>query len=157
MLLNIRTNRVVARACALSLRVAIVMTLSLVMFPSTALAGSKHTAEIAAAQKAGDAWMQLLDAEKYDECWQQSSPFFQKNVPQTAFRKRMETVRKPLDPVVIRTLHTSEYKTELSGLPKGEYVAFVWETVFSNSQEMLESLIMSDEAGQWKMIGYAVQ
>jgi hypothetical protein len=158
MLLNMRRNRAVARALTLSLRVWLLAALSALMLPSAALAGdSKHAAEIAAAQKAGDAWLQLLDAEKYDQCWQQSSAFFQKKVPEIAFQKGMDTVRKPLDPVVTRTLHTSEYKTELSGLPKGEYVAFVWETVFSNSKEMLESLIMTDEAGQWKMIGYAVQ
>lgn len=158
MLLNKRTSRTVTLGVRLSLSVCILTALWVLMRSPVALAAdSKHAAEIAAAQKAGDAWLQLLDTEKYDQSWQQSSAFFQKKVPATAFQKGIETVRKPLDPVVTRTLHTAEYKTQLSGLPKGEYVVFVWETVFSNSKEMLESLIMTDEDGQWKMIGYAVQ
>jgi Protein of unknown function (DUF4019) len=144
--------RVVFRWC-----VAGTLSLLAQATPVVHAGNAKHAPEIAAAQKAAAAWLQPLDAEHYDVCWKQSAAFFQQKVPQAAFQKRMETIRKPLDPVVTRTLTASEYKKQLPGLPKGEYVALVWQTVFSNSQESLESLVMVDEQGQWKMTGYAVQ
>ena len=139
-----------------SYALAAVLLLSLGMRAASGT-DNKHVPEIATAQIAAGAWLQVLDAENYDMCWKQSAALFQRNVPEAAFQKRMETIRKPVDPVVTRTLTASEYKKQLPGLPKGEYVAFVWDTVFSNSKESLESLVMVDEQGQWKMTGYAVQ
>lgn len=135
----------------------LIAALLLLLTPAAFAGDTKHAAEIAAARKAADAWLQVLDAEQYDACWKQSAALFQKNVPEAAFQKRMETIRKPVDPVVTRTLTASEYKQQLPGLPKGEYGAFVWDTVFSNSKDSLESVIMVNEQGEWKMTGYAVQ
>ncbi len=125
--------------------------------PAIRAANAKHTPEIAAAQIAAGAWLQLLDAEHYDTCWKQSAALFQQNVPEAAFQRRMETIRKPIDPMITRSLTASEYKKQLPGLPQGEYVALVWDTVFSNSKDTLESLIMVNEQGQWKMSGYSIQ
>jgi hypothetical protein len=42
-------------------------------------------------------------------------------------------------------------------LPKGEYVAFVYQTVFANGHPQVESVVMVHEGEAWKMVGYAVQ
>ncbi len=144
----------------------VVLCLASVALPLTAPASDKtkppvvdtaHAPQIAAARTAADAWLKVLDNEKYDESWKTASSFFQAHVPQAAFERRMAVVRKAVDPVITRDLNTTEYRTELHGLPKGEYVAFVWETVFGDGKTTLESLVMTNENGAWKMIGYAVQ
>ncbi len=120
-------------------------------------ADKAHTMEIEAAQKAAEAWLQVQDREQYEASWKAASSYFQQQVPQTAWVRRMNAVRKPLDPVLSRTLNTAEYKKELPGLARGVYVALVWETAFRDGHPSLESLVMKEENGQWKMVGYAAQ
>jgi ribosomal protein S20 len=112
-----------------------------------------HAGQVQAAQKAAEAWLTLVDAEKYDESWKETSPFLQSHVPEKSWEKHMQTMRAMVD----RTLHTTQYRDQFPGLPAGEYVAFVWETYFGAKRTMLESLIMSFDGSQWKPVGYAVQ
>jgi hypothetical protein len=116
-----------------------------------------HAADIGAAQKAAESWLKIEDAAHYDEAWQAASRLFQSNVAEPAWDKRMQQIRRPLDPVLTRTLDACEYKTRIGSLPPGQYVAFVWETVFASGKPSLESLIMTQQDGQWKMAGYAIQ
>ena len=57
---------------------------------------------------------------------------------------------------VTRDLEASEWKAEVPNLPKGEYVAFVYQTVFANGHPQVESVVMVHEGNAWKMVGYAV-
>jgi hypothetical protein len=118
---------------------------------------AQHADAIAAAQKAAAAWMKIEDAETYDKSWAAASDYFRSQVPEQGWVRRMETTRKPLDPLLVRDLTASEWKTEIPNLPKGEYVAFVYETTFANGHPQTESVVMVHEGGAWKMVGYAVQ
>lgn len=69
----------------------------------------------------------------------------------------METMRKAIDPVLMRDLEATEWNTEMPNLPKGEYVAFVYQTTFADGHPQTESVVMVHEGGAWKMVGYAVQ
>jgi hypothetical protein len=116
-----------------------------------------HAAQVEAAQKAARDWLQLVDAEKYEESWKQAAPFLQAHLAEKDWEKRLDAMRKPIDPMVDRSLHTTQYREQFPGLPAGQYVAFVWETYFGAKHQMLESLIMSYDGNQWKAVGYAVQ
>jgi hypothetical protein len=118
---------------------------------------AQHADAIAAARTAAEAWLKIEDAETYDKSWQAASEYFRSQVPEQGWVRRMETMRKAIDPVLERDLTASEWKTDVSSLPKGEYVAFVYETTFGNGHPLLESLVMVHEGGAWKMVGYAVQ
>jgi hypothetical protein len=107
--------------------------------------------------KAARDWLQLVDAEKYEESWKQAAPFLQAHLAEKDWEKRLDAMRKPIDPMVDRSLHTTQYREQFPGLPAGQYVAFVWETYFGAKHQMLESLIMSYDGNQWKAVGYAVQ
>jgi hypothetical protein len=118
---------------------------------------AQHADAIAAAQKAAEAWMKIEDAETYDKSWEAASDHFRSQVPEQGWVRRMETTRKPLDPLLVRDLTASEWKAEVPNLPKGEYVAFVYETTFANGHPQIESVVMVHEGDAWKMVGYAVQ
>jgi cytochrome P450 len=118
---------------------------------------AQHADAIAAARAAAEAWLKIEDAENYDKSWEAASDYFRSQVPERGWVRHMETMRKPLDPLVTRDLEASEWKTEVPNLPKGEYVAFVYQTVFANGHPQLESLVMVHEGSAWKMVGYAVQ
>ncbi|HEY3988627.1 MAG TPA: DUF4019 domain-containing protein [Acidobacteriaceae bacterium] len=118
---------------------------------------AQHADAIAAARTAAEAWLKIEDAESYDKSWAAGSDYFRSQVPEQGWVRRMETMRKALDPVLVRDLTASEWKTEVPNLPKGEYVAFVYQTTFANGHPQLESVVMVHEGGAWKMVGYAVQ
>jgi hypothetical protein len=117
----------------------------------------QHADAIAAARTAADEWLKIEDAETYDKSWDAASDYFRSQVPEKGWVRHMETTRKALDPVLVRDLKASEWNTEMPNLPKGEYVAFVYETTFANGHPQLESVVMVHEGAGWKMVGYAVQ
>ena len=118
---------------------------------------AQHADAIAAARTAAETWLKIEDAESYDKSWQAASGYFRSQVPEQGWVRRMETMRRAIDPVLERELTASEWKTEMPNLPKGEYVAFVYETTFANGHPSVESLVMVAEGGAWKMVGYAIQ
>jgi Protein of unknown function (DUF4019) len=118
---------------------------------------AQHADAIAAARTAAEAWLKIEDSESYDKSWSAASEYFRSQVPERGWVERMAVTRKPLDPMVTRDLEASEWKTEVPNLPKGEYVAFVYQTVFANGHPQLESVVMVREGDVWKMVGYAVQ
>jgi hypothetical protein len=118
---------------------------------------AQHADAIAAARTAAEAWLKIEDAESYEKSWAAASDYFRSQVPEQGWVRRMAVTRKPLDPLVTRDLQASEWTTEVPNLPKGEYVAFVYQTVFANGHPQLESVVMVHEGAAWKMVGYAVQ
>ena len=118
---------------------------------------AQHADAIAAARTAAEAWLKIEDAETYDKSWAAASDYFRSQVPEQGWVKRMETMRKAIDPVLMRDLQATEWNTEMPNLPKGEYVAFVYQTTFADGHPQTESLVMVHEGGNWKMVGYAVQ
>jgi Protein of unknown function (DUF4019) len=118
---------------------------------------AQHADAIAAARTAAEEWLKIEDAETYDKSWDAASDYFRSQVPEKGWVRRMEMTRKALDPVLVRDLKASEWNTEMPNLPKGEYVAFVYETTFANGHPQLESVVMVHESAGWKMVGYAVQ
>jgi hypothetical protein len=118
---------------------------------------AQHADAIAAARTAAEAWLKIEDAETYDKSWAAGSDYFRSQVPQQGWVRHMNETRKPLDPLLVRDLQENEWNTEMPNLPKGEYVAFVYQTTFSNGHPQIESVVMVHEGGAWKMVGYAVQ
>ncbi len=118
---------------------------------------ARHASEVDAAQQAALQWLAVVDAEKYADSWKQAAPFLKEHFAEKDWEKHLDTMRKPIDPMVDRTLHTTQYREQFPGLPKGAYVAFVWESYFGTRHQMLESVIMSYDGSQWKPIGYALQ
>jgi Protein of unknown function (DUF4019) len=118
---------------------------------------AQHADAIAAAQTAAETWLKIEDAETYDKSWAAASEYFRSQVPEKGWVQHESEMRKPLDPLLTRDLQTSEWKSEVPNLPKGEYVAFVYQTTFANGHPQLESVVMVHEGGAWKMVGYGVQ
>ena len=118
---------------------------------------AQHADAIAAARTAAEAWLKIEDAETYEKSWAAASEYFRSQVPEQGWVRRMEVMRKALDPMLTRDLQASEWNTEMPNLPKGEYVAFVYQTVFANGHPQVETVVMVRERDAWKMVGYAVQ
>ena len=83
-----------------------------------------------AAKTSAEAWLALVDQQKYSESWDQIS----------------------------RKLKSSQYTDKLSGAPDGRYVVIRYDTVFEKKAQAVETITpMADPDGAWRVSGYFLQ
>ena len=115
-------------------------------------------AQIAAARKAAEQWLALVDAGKYAESWKTAAGYFQNAVPQDQWEHTIAAVRGPLGDLVSRKLKSAHYTQSLPGAPDGEYVVLLFDTSFTNKKTAVETVTpMLDADGTWKVSGYYIR
>ena len=122
------------------------------------IAAADQEAAKQAALTSAKTWLQLVDAEKYSESWQQSSGYFRAAVKLEDWEQTMPTFRTPLGSVVSRKLKLQQYLTTLPGAPDGEYVVIQFDTSFTNKASAVETVTpMLDKDGVWRVSGYYIK
>jgi len=107
---------------------------------------------------ASNAWLAAVDAEKYDDSWDQACAFFKGVVPKEQWVRQVAGVRGPLGPVVSREVASAEYTTKLPGAPDGEYVVIQYRTKFQNKADATETVTpMRDPDGVYRVSGYYIR
>ena len=114
------------------------------------------------AEKSGiesaQAWLELVDGEKYVESWEDAAEYFKSAVTKENWEKTIQAVRKPLGKVVSRELKSQKYVTSLPGAPDGEYVVIQYNTTFENKKAAIETITpMLDKDDKWKVSGYYIK
>src|ERR1700733_10629498 len=78
--------------------------------------GSAHAqdreAALQQATKAADAWLKLVDEEKYRESWEQAASFFKEHVTADKWAQMSAAARKPLGAMISRKFKLAQYATE---------------------------------------------
>jgi hypothetical protein len=134
------------------------MTLLAVIAASRFQPQADESADKAAAQKASEIWLALVDAEKYAESWEQASELFRKQVTKEQWAKAVDAARSPLGHLNSRKLASAEYSKTLPGAPDGEYVTIQFQSSFANKKSAVETVVpMKDKDGQWRVSGYFVR
>src|SRR5215203_4307893 len=73
------------------------------------------------AQAGAEAWLSLVDGEKYADSWREAGSIFRSRVTQEAWVEAAKTVRSPLGPLNTRSLLNVKVSQSLPGLPDGDY------------------------------------
>ena len=108
--------------------------------------------------EAAEAWLELIDAAKYDESWDNAAEYFKRVVKQEKWREMAAAARGPLGDVLSREVKATEYRTELPGAPDGEYVVIQFTTSFENKKSAVETVTpMRDRDGTWRVSGYFIR
>jgi hypothetical protein len=108
------------------------------------------------AQKAGEAWLSLLDGQKYEESWKQASSMFQSQVAQEVWTASLKRARDPLGSMVSRAAPRADFPKTLRGAPDGEYAVFHFQTNFTNKEGVTERVTLVLEDGKWRAAAYAI-
>jgi hypothetical protein len=117
--------------------------------------GGAGTAEGIAA---GNTWLAVVDAERYDDSWEQACAYFRGVVPRDQWMTQVAGVRGPLGPVLSREVASAEYTTKLPGAPDGEYVVIQYRTQFQNKTDAIETVTpMRDPDGVYRVSGYYIR
>jgi len=114
-------------------------------------------AEKAAAESA-QAWLELVDSEKYAESWEEAAEYFKSVISKDKWEGTIQAVRKPLGKTISRELKSRRYRTSLPGAPDGEYVVIQYKTSFENKKSAIETITpMLDKDGKWRVSGYYIK
>jgi Protein of unknown function (DUF4019) len=107
------------------------------------------------ATKNAEAWMVLVDQQKYGESWDAAAKLFQDTVARDVWTDALGAARGPLGKLVSRRVKSAESRTSLPGAPDGKYVIIQFDTSFEHKKSVVETITPMQEAdGSWKVSGY---
>lgn len=123
------------------------------------VAMSISTAVATTASAAPDAlkWLTLVDRGAYAQSWTDAGTLFKTQVPQTAWANQLQPVRQPLGAVASRTLAAERDTDSLPGAPPGHHKILQFNTAFANKSQAVETVILQQEPGGWKVNGYFIK
>ena len=130
--------------------------------PSDETAGATPTpaptgqdTQLRAAISAAQQWLAFVDQGQYAESWSATGSLFQANMQQERWVQTLTGARTPLGTVVSREVAGSELRASLPNAPPGQYAIVSFATNFQNKPDIIETVTMIDEGGQWKVVGYS--
>jgi hypothetical protein len=103
-------------------------------------------------------WLELVDAEKYTDSWEETTEYFKSVVSKKKFEIDTRAVRSPLGKVISRKLMSANSRTSLPGAPTGKYEIIKYKTSFKNKKSAIETVILKQAKDNvWKVDGYFVK
>lgn len=113
---------------------------------------------VSAAQGAAQAWLQLVDARRYDQSWDSAAAVFRSAVTKSQWAGAVKEGRAPFEPLGERTLLSATYTTQLPNVPPGQYVVIQYRTKAGKGKTVVETITPArDKDGRWRVAGYYVR
>lgn len=147
-----------------TLRTVLVVAIALTALPtwnSEAVAfgdDAKEQAAKDAATKQATSWIELIDAGKYAESWDQAAAAFKQGILKDKWGDAVRTARDPLGKIVSRTPSKTNYTESLPGAPDGEYVVVEYASTFEKKKNGVETAITTlEKDGSWRVVGYFIK
>ena len=110
------------------------------------------------ATKNAEAWLVLVDRQKYGESWDAAAKLFQDTVARDVWKDALGAARGPLGKLVSRRVKSAEPRTSLPGAPDSKYVIIQYDTAFEHQKSTVETVTPMQEAdGSWKVSGYFIK
>ena len=139
------------------MKLGIAVTVVALALLAPAVHAGEHAA-VAQAQAAAEAWLALIDAEKYAESWDAAATLFTAAVTRPDWERMVKAGRSPLGRVMARTLQSATFTRTLPGAPDGEYVVLRYATTFERKASAVETVTpMRDSDGAWRVSGYYIR
>jgi hypothetical protein len=115
-------------------------------------------AAIHEAEQASEAWLGMMDAGQYGDCWKAAAAVVRSAVTEEKWTATMKNVREPLGKVVTRKVQSATHTGMLPGVPDGDYVMILYETSFEHKQTAQETVVMSREKDNvWRVAGFYIK
>jgi hypothetical protein len=113
---------------------------------------------VSAAQTAAQAWLQLVDARRYEQSWDSAAAVFRSAVTKSQWAGAVKEGRAPFEPLGQRTLITATYTTQLPNVPAGEYVVIQYRTKAGQGKTVVETITPArDSDNRWRVAGYYIR
>jgi hypothetical protein len=102
-------------------------------------------------------WLEVVDSGSYAASWEESAPLFQRQISSPKWVEALNQVRKPLGKVLSRKVTNSTNHSTLPGAPAGEYVVITLETSYKNKSAATETVTVSKNGDEWRVVGYFIK
>jgi hypothetical protein len=136
---------------------AIGVVTALLLGSAVATADDQQTAKDAASGQA-TSWIELVDAGKYAESWDQAAAAFRDGILKDKWVEAVGKARGPLGALVSRKPSKADYTETLPGAPDGKYVIVQYDTTFEKKKNATETAILSlENDGAWRVAGYFIK
>ncbi len=103
-------------------------------------------------------WLHTIDAQHYQQSWDQASTYLKTALTAPQWQQTLTAHRQPFGSPLSRILQKTEYRRDLPGVPKGQYIIFHFMTTFKDKPDAIETVVVTKETnGEWKSIGYTIK
>ena len=104
------------------------------------------------------AWLEVVDAGRYDESWDETATAFRDALSREKWEQALVSVRRPLGNCLSRKLKDRKLVDSLPGAPKGPYVVIQFDTVFEGKDAAVETVTPARGSdGRWLVAGYFIR
>ncbi len=111
----------------------------------------------AAEQSAALAWLDLVDAGRYQESWREAAQLFRDQMPAENWSRLVAGVREPIGTLKSRRLQSSREAGALPGAPDGDYMILQFLSSFANKAHAQERVTLMREGAEWRVAGYYIR
>lgn len=109
------------------------------------------------AKQSAKEWLELTDAGKYGQSWEQAAKLFKSSVTKKQWDAKIKAARVPLGKVISREVQNATYARQLPGVPDGEYVVIQYNTSFEKKKSAIETVTPMLDGTSWKVSGYFIK
>jgi hypothetical protein len=102
-------------------------------------------------------FLQLIDADKFDESWQSAAVMMREKVTQKDWVEKLTKSRVLSGALVERTEKSSSYSTSAKDSPEGEYISLIFTSKYERAESVSEYVTVMLENGHWRVAGYFIQ
>ena len=108
-------------------------------------------------ESSAKAWLSIVDDRDYEAAWSESSSILKDSVSQPDWSANLESIRRPLGPLIGRELDETEYHDSLPEMPDGRYALLIYSSEFEKISSIAEVVgVMEEENSKWRVIGYYI-
>ena len=126
--------------------------------PCHAQSNAPTDSAISQARRAAEGWLALIDASQYEASWDSAAAVFRAAVTRPEWQASLLKARAPYGAVQNRTLVTAAYRTDLPGVPPGEYVVLQYAAELLANRKIVETITpMRESDGRWRVSGYYIR
>jgi|SRR5205085_5350584 len=101
-------------------------------------------------------WLALVDAANYGPAYEMEPARLRASTTQQQFVRSMEGRRAPFGKALSRSFIGAAFTRKLTGSPDGSYESILFRTAFEHKAVAAERVILSFEAGRWRVVDYRV-
>jgi hypothetical protein len=110
------------------------------------------------AEAAARTWLAAADTLNGAETWRLAAPVFQQHISAEQWQQALRAARSPMGALKSRTLASLNHRTNLPGVPDGEYAVMQYRTEFERKADAVETVTTARQSdGSWRVAGYFIK
>lgn len=120
------------------------------------VSADEHAAAKELARKAAEQWLELADAGKFGESWDEGAAMMQEQISREGWTEKGTEAKSEIDSLLSRQFSRAQYRTSLQQAPReGPFVLLEYRSEFEGGP-FNEVILTVKEENAWKVAGYQV-